>query len=101
MSTEQRQNFASFLGVASDKLRGCALIALRDTLESTRRLGKAVPGPAVVSKSQDGHRSNEGLTIAEPIPAANEWIPNAGRKIVQLSDNSVNIFPAQVGMLVN
>jgi hypothetical protein len=105
MSTDQRENFASFLaklsavGVASDKLCGCALIVLRDTLESTRRLGKAAPSPAIVSEREDDHRSNEGLSIAELIPAANAWILNAGHKIVQLSDNSVNIFPAQVGML--
>jgi hypothetical protein len=60
MSTDQRQNFASFLaklsavGVASGKLYGCALIVLRDTLESTRRLGKAVPSSAVVSRRMSG-----------------------------------------------
>jgi hypothetical protein len=59
MSTDQRQNFASFLaklsavGIADDELCGYALIDLRDTLESTRRLGKAATGPAVVSERQD------------------------------------------------
>src|SRR5271156_6984511 len=59
MSTNQRQNFASFLaklsaaGVADDKLCGCALIILRDTLESTRRLNKAAPGPTVATDGQD------------------------------------------------
>jgi hypothetical protein len=105
MSTNQRQNFASFLaklsaaGVADDKLCGCALITLRDTLESTTRLGKDVPGHTVVSERQDDRQSNEGLSIAELLPAANAWIFHAGHKIVQLSDNSVNIFPVQVGML--
>jgi hypothetical protein len=111
MSTNQRQNFASFLaklsavGVEDDKLCGCALIILRDTLESTTRLGQGAPGPTVVSERQDyqveqnDHRSNEALSIAELLPAANAWIFHAGHKIIQLSDNSVNIFPAQVGML--
>jgi len=58
-----------------------------------------VASPAVVSERQDDHRSNEGLSIAELIPAAIEWILIAGREIVQLSDNSVNIFPTQAGML--
>jgi hypothetical protein len=105
MSTNQRQNFASFLaklsaaGVADDKLCGCALIILRDTLESTTRLGKGVPSPTVGSERQDDRRSNEGLSIAELLPAANAWIFYAGHKIIQLSDNSVNMFPVQVGML--
>ena len=105
MSTDQRQNFASFLakasaaGVADDKLCGCALIILRDTLESTTRLGKGASSPTVVPERQDDCRSNEGLSIAELLPAANAWIFHAGHKIVQLSDNSVNIFPIQVGML--
>jgi hypothetical protein len=111
MSTNQRQNFASFLanlsaaGVADDKLCGCALIILRDTLESTTRLGKGTPSPTVVSErqdyqvEQDDHRNGEALSIAELLPAANAWIFYAGHKIIQLSDNSVNIFPVQVGML--
>jgi hypothetical protein len=106
MSTNQRQNFASFLakvsaaGVADDKLCGCALIILRDTLESTARLGKGVPSPTVVSERQDDRQStNEGLSIAELLPAANAWIFHAGYKIIQLSENSVNIFPVQVRML--
>ena len=111
MSTDQRQNFASFLaklsavGVADDRLCGCALILLRDTLESTRRLGRITPGPTVESErqyhqvGQDDHRSNQVLNIAELLPAANAWILHAGYKIIQLSDNSVNIFSAQVGML--
>lgn len=105
MSTNQRQNFASFLaklsaaGVADDKLCGCALIILRDTLESTTRLGKGVPSPTDGFERQDDRRSNEGLSIAELLPAANAWIFHAGHKIIQLSDNSVNIFPVQVGML--
>jgi hypothetical protein len=111
MSTDQRQNFASFLaklsavGVADDKLCGCALIVLRDTLESTRPLGKAVPGPVVISERQghrdelEDHRSTESLSIADLLPAANSWLINARHKIVQLSENTVDIFPAQVGML--
>jgi hypothetical protein len=111
MSTDQRRNFASFLaklsavGVADDKLCGCALIVLRDTLESTRRLNKAAPGPTVATDGQDHqkererHQSNEDLSIAELLPAANMWLFNAPHKIIQLSDNSVNIFPPQVGML--
>lgn len=111
MSTDQRRNFASFLaklsavGVADDKLCGCALIVLRDTLESTRRLNKAAPGPTVATdgqdhqKEQERHQSNEDLSIAELLPAANMWLFNAPHKIIQLSDNSVNIFPPQVGML--
>jgi Protein of unknown function (DUF3632) len=111
MSTNQRQNFASFLaklsaaGVADDKLCGCALITLRDTLEATRRLGKGAASPTVVSERQgyqverNDHRNDEALSIAELLPAANAWIFYAGHKIIQLSDNSVNIFPVQVGML--
>lgn len=110
MSINQRQNFASFLaklsavGVADDKLCGCALIVLRDTLESTTRLGKGVPGSIVAPEKQNyqmkqDQRSNEALSIAELLPAANAWIFHAGYKIIQLSDNSVNIFPVQVGML--
>ena len=104
MSTDQRRNFASFLaklsavGIADDKLCGCALIVLRDTLESTRRLSKTAPGPTVVPDRQ-GHQSDEDLSIAELLPAANMWLLNAPHKIIQLSDNSVNIFPPQVGML--
>lgn len=66
MSTNQRQNFASFLakvsaaGVADDKLCGCALIILRDTLESTR-LGKGVPSPTVVSERQDDRQSDVAI----------------------------------------
>jgi hypothetical protein len=110
MSTDQRRNFASFLaklsavGIVDDKLCGCALIVLRDALESTRRLSKAAPGPTVVSDRQDhqkkqGHQSDEDLSIAELLPAANMWLLNAPHKIIQLSDKSVNIFPPQVGML--
>ena len=111
MSTDQRRNFASFLaklsavGVADDKLCGCALIVLRDTLESTRRLSKAASGPIVASDRQDhqkekeGHQSSEDLSIAELLPAANMWLYHAPHKIIRLSDNSVNIFPPQVGML--
>jgi hypothetical protein len=108
MSTNQRQNFASFLakvsaaGVADDKLCGCALIILRDTLESTTRLAKGAPSPIVVSErqaEQGDHRNDEALSIAELLPAANAWIFYAGHKIIQLSDNCVNIFPVQVGML--
>jgi|ERR1700722_18125045 hypothetical protein len=108
MSTNQRQNFASFLaklsaaGVADDKLCGCALITLRDALESTTRLGKGAPSPTVVSErqdqvEQDDHRNDEALSIAELLPAANAWIFYAGHKIIQLSDNSVNIFPLRSG----
>jgi hypothetical protein len=111
MSTDQRRNFASFLaklsavGVADNKLCGCALSVLRDTLESTRPLGKAAPGPVVTSERQghqdelDDHRSTESLSIADLLPAANSWLFNAGHKIIQLSENTVDIFPAHVGML--
>ena len=111
MSIDQCQNFASFLakwsavGVADDRLCGCALIVLHDTLESTRPLGKVTPCPTVVSErqdhrvGQDDHRSNEVISIAELLPAANAWIFHAGHKIIQLSDNSVNILSTQVRML--
>ena len=59
MSIDQRQNFASFqaklsaVGIADDGICGCALIVLRDTLESTRPLDKVTPCPTVVSKRLD------------------------------------------------
>ena len=83
MSKGQRQNFASFLaklsavGVTDNKLCGCALIVLRDTLETTRPLGKAAQGPAAISErqdhqdEQDDYRSTESLRIADLLPAAN------------------------------
>jgi hypothetical protein len=111
MSINQHQNFASFLAklsavsVADDKLCGCAHCFTRYSLEPTTRLGKGVPGPTVTPEKQnyqmeqDDHRSSEALSIAELLPAANAWIFHARYKIIQLSDNSVNTFPVQVGML--
>jgi hypothetical protein len=103
MSADQRLNFSSFLaklsavGIAEDNLCDCALIVFRDTLESTRRLDKAIPGPASASEredhqvGQDDYRTSDTLSIAKLLPAANAWIFHAAYKIIQPSEHSVTV----------
>lgn len=58
LSTDQRLNCSSFpaklsaVGIAEDKLCGCALIVFHDTLKSMRRLDKAIPGPTSAFESR-------------------------------------------------
>jgi Protein of unknown function (DUF3632) len=91
--------------VTDDRLCGRALIPLRDTLESMRRLGKATPGHTTASDRQDhqdqhdDQQSNNDLSTAELLPTVNMWLFYASHKIIQPSDNFINTFPHEVGML--
>jgi hypothetical protein len=91
-----RQNLASFLaklcsvGVGGDKLCGLALIILRNALESGKPLGLA-------ASHNEATIQNSG--IVDLLPAANSWLFHASQKIIGLSDNSINVFAPEVGML--
>lgn len=113
MSPDQRCNFAAFLaklsaaGVANDQLCSCALIILRDTLETQRALEPADRDITTAgSERHEGRRAGiddqqikDRLSIAQLLPAANTWLFHAGYKIIRLSDSSTDSFPVHAGML--
>lgn len=103
MSINERMNFASFLaklcaaGITSEELCGCALIVLRDALETTR----PEVNETTTEGSEGGHgqRATETLSILELLPIANMWIFKAGNKIIEMSRKSAHKFPENVGRL--
>lgn len=104
MTKSQRMNFASFLaklsavGVGESGLCGCALVILRETLETKRPLVNAVT-PEVLEDGEHNRHGTENLSVADLLPAANMWLFKAGNKVIELSQNSEDLFPAQTGAL--
>jgi Protein of unknown function (DUF3632) len=91
MTPTNRVNFAGFLAklcaVGIDyRLCGCALTILRDALETNRPIRTNGGGGEVAS-------------ILELLPIANAWWYWAGNKIIRLSEDSFNYFPAEVSKL--
>lgn len=88
MSGVHRLNFASFLAklastrVSKDRLCQIALILFRSTFEEGRDLRTND------KDDEDTHRSLAHLDIAHLLPAACEWIKEAGHAISELSDAS-------------
>ena len=108
MTINQRTNYASFLaklsaaGVGNDKLCGCALIVLRDALETLRPTLKGnagAPGIPDNDENEDKQWTIESLSVAELLPIANMWLFKAGNKLVELSEKSANFFPNDLGKL--
>jgi hypothetical protein len=93
MSHTQRVRISSFWGslVAASSapwsygLCRIALIVLRDTLETQRRLVRAVVEPGG-ENSENSDRTIDMLTMADLLPAVNEWLTRAGRRIAQLCE---------------
>ncbi|KAI0024157.1 hypothetical protein F4780DRAFT_640051 [Xylariomycetidae sp. FL0641] len=93
MSKSQRVRtsfFLSSLVAASTEqwaygLCNIALMVLRDTLESERRLVSAVVEPGG-EESENPGRSMDMLTISDLLPSANAWLMRAGSRIAQLCE---------------
>ena len=87
LSSSHRYNLAAFiarlanLGICNDALSICGLSLLRETLETPRRL----------TASENGSE----VPIAELLPAVNLWLEHAPHKLIMLSNNSYNEFPAE------
>ncbi|KAF2969605.1 hypothetical protein GQX73_g3985 [Xylaria multiplex] len=62
-----------------------ALIVLRDTLETQRRLVRAGVEPGGEDSENSG-RTIDMLTVADLLPAANAWLVRAGGRITQLCE---------------
>ena len=96
MSAAQRLNHATFLAKLasigiSDKICGVALLLFRQTLETPRPLGK-------LDKliGEDSSRTLENLSIGDLLPLVNQWVFEAGNKIIQLSDLAWNDGPDEI-----
>ncbi|KAI1336804.1 hypothetical protein F5Y15DRAFT_195433 [Xylariaceae sp. FL0016] len=93
MSRSQRvrlSHFLASLAAASTAqwaygLCGIALLVLRDTLESDRRLVRAIVEPGGEDSENNG-RSVDMLTIADLLLAVDAWLMRAGKRIVQLCE---------------
>jgi Protein of unknown function (DUF3632) len=92
----ERQNFASFLarlvGVGvDDRLAGCALSILRDTLETDRpylRPERANDSAAAAATTP---------TVLDLLPIAGPWLLHANNAIFRLSEAAFAIFPDELG----
>ncbi|USP79916.1 hypothetical protein yc1106_07190 [Curvularia clavata] len=88
MSGMHRLNFASFLAklastrVSKDRLCQIVLILFRSTFEEGRDLR------TTDKDDEDTNRSLAYLDIAHLLPAACEWMKEAGHAIIELSDSS-------------
>lgn len=89
MSGVHRLNFASFLAklastrVSKDRMCQVALVLFRSTFEDRRDL-RTTEEP----DDEDTHRSLKHLDVAHLLPAACEWMKEAGHVIIELSDAS-------------
>jgi len=93
MSHSQRVSISLFWGslVAASSapwsygLCRIALIVLRDTLETQRRLVRAVVEPGG-ENSENSDRTIDMLTMADLLPAVNAWLTRASGRIAQLCE---------------
>lgn len=102
MSTKERTNLAALMaklsatGAGGDSLCACALVVLRDALETSRPLVREslTSAHSQMVESGDNSPSLQILSIADLLPAANMWLLNGDAKILQLSDSRRRGFRA-------
>jgi hypothetical protein len=98
MNATQRCNVARFLaklasaGLSNDGLFQIALLVFRDALETARPIGSLD-----TSGDANPDRRMQDLTVADFLPAVYAWIQEARYKIFQLSDESWNHCPDDLG----
>jgi hypothetical protein len=98
MNATQRCNVARFLaklasaGLSNDGLFQIALLVFRDALETARPIGSLD-----TSCNANPDRRMQDLTVADFLPAVYAWIQEARYKIFQLSDESWNHCPDDLG----
>lgn len=97
MSAAHRVNFSRFLSklasvsLFEDRVCAIALIVFRETLETPRPFGEAH-----ANDDEDPDRTTAQLTVCDLLPVLHSWLCESSRKILQLSDQSRNNFPAEV-----
>lgn len=106
MSADERKNLTALMaklasvGAGGNALCACALIVLRDALETERPLISHQPSSKDISQEiQDEGWKSERLSIADLLPTANMWLVNADVKILQLCDDHENTFPPGLSRL--
>ncbi len=106
MGADERKNLAALMaklnavGAGGNTLSACALIVLRDTLETDRPLTSDQAASEAPSEGgQEKERRGQRLSIADLLPATNMWLINADVKILQLCDDQTGGLPPDVGKL--